>query len=169
MGTTADKLAYLENTKSAIREALAKYGRGPDEAAPFRAYACLIDGMGRSLADSEVNFFDYDGSLVAAYTLEELAGLEALPEAPVHEGLVFQGWSLSLEELKAGGRPAEVGAVYTTEDGVTRLYLNAGNGTPADLHLRFIQSAADGLSVDWGDGSAPETYPMNGGVDLAHT
>ena len=66
MGTTADKLAYLENTKSAIREALAKYGRGPDEAAPFRAYAGLIDGMGRSLADSEVNFFDYDGSLVAA-------------------------------------------------------------------------------------------------------
>ena len=52
MGTTADKLAYLENTKSAIREALAKYGRGPDEAAPFRAYAGLIDGMGRSLADS---------------------------------------------------------------------------------------------------------------------
>ena len=169
MGTTADKLAYLENTKSAIREALARYGRGPDEAAPFRAYAGLIDGMGRSLEDSEVNFFDYDGSLIAAYTLEELAALEALPEAPVHEGLVFQGWSLSLEELKAGGRPAEVGAVYTTEDGVTRLYLNAGNGTPAELHLRFIQSAADGLSVDWGDGSAPETYPMNGGVDLAHT
>lgn len=80
MGTTADKLAYLENTKSAIREALAKYGRGAGtRPRPSRAYAGLIDGMGRSLADSEVNFFDYDGSLVAAYTLEELAGLEALP------------------------------------------------------------------------------------------
>ena len=49
---------------------------------------------------------------------------------------------------------------------MTRLYLNAGNGTPTELHLRFIQSAADGLSVDWGDGSAPETYPMNGGRPL---
>lgn len=42
MGTTADKLAYLEDTKAAIREAIAARGVDVPESTPFRAYAGKI-------------------------------------------------------------------------------------------------------------------------------
>ena len=42
MGTTADKLAYLEGTKAAIREAIAARGVDVPEGTAFRAYAGKI-------------------------------------------------------------------------------------------------------------------------------
>lgn len=42
METTADKLAYLEGTKAAIREAIAARGVDVPESTPFRAYAGKI-------------------------------------------------------------------------------------------------------------------------------
>lgn len=42
MGTTADKLAYLEDTKTAIREAIAARGVDVPEGTSFRAYAGKI-------------------------------------------------------------------------------------------------------------------------------
>ena len=37
----------------------------------------------------DVNFYDYDGTLVASYTLSEAQALTALPNGPTHEGLIF--------------------------------------------------------------------------------
>lgn len=42
MGTTADKLAYLEGTKAAIRDAIAARGVDVPEGTPFRGYAGKI-------------------------------------------------------------------------------------------------------------------------------
>jgi dTDP-4-dehydrorhamnose reductase len=39
----------------------------------------------------DVNFYDYDGTLLYAYTKDEALALEALPKAQKHEGLLFHG------------------------------------------------------------------------------
>lgn len=54
---------------------------------------------GGSSADMSLpgRFFDYEGALLHSFLLEELAGMEHLPELPFHEGLVCTGWNWSLE------------------------------------------------------------------------
>ena len=48
-------------------------------------------GSGGSSAASpkDVNFYDYDGTLVASYSLSEAQSLTALPDGPTHDGLTF--------------------------------------------------------------------------------
>ena len=45
---------------------------------------------GGSAADMflPIRFFDYDGTLLYSFSLEELAGMEHLPDLPFHGGLV---------------------------------------------------------------------------------
>ncbi len=159
MGTTADKLAYLEETKAEICGALEAKGAGAASAATFREYAQLILGLEGSSPRKDVNFLDYDGGIVASFTLDELEGLGAPPAAPEHEGLVFLCWTQSLESLRSEARPADVGAVYGTDDGATRLMLSIGDVCRGDISLVFRQSVGSGVEVDWGDGSAAETFP----------
>ena len=45
MGTIADKLARLRQTKAAIRAALVRKGQSVAEAAPFSSYAARIDAI----------------------------------------------------------------------------------------------------------------------------
>lgn len=79
------------------------------------------------IEEKDVNFYDYDGTVLCAYTAAEALTLTALPLAPAHEGLTFQGWNRTLNELKAYVADygvSDIGATYITDDGVTRLYLN---------------------------------------------
>ena len=169
MGTIADKLAYLNNTKAAIRSALNYKGAQAGEDLPFRDYAGLILGLGTgsSIGPSDVNFLDFDGSLVAAYSLDELAQLSKIPAAPLHEGLMSQGWNRTLEQLKSAGKPADVGAVYTTSDGATRLLLEVLS-SHRSVNLALMQSQANGVTIDWGDGSPTETLPGTGAIYPTH-
>lgn len=169
MGTIADKLAYLNNTKAAIRSALNSKGAQAGEELPFRDYAGLIQGLGAggSVGPSDVNFLDFDGSLVAAYSLEELAQLSSIPTAPQHDGLISHGWNRTLEQLKSAGRPADVGAVYTTNDGATRLLLEI-QGSRRNVNLALMQSQANGVAIDWGDGSPSETMSGTGAIYPSH-
>ena len=54
------------------------------------------------LEEKDVNFYDYDGTVLYAYTAQEALALSALPEAPTHEGLTFQGWNRTLAQLLQG-------------------------------------------------------------------
>ena len=108
--------------------------------------------------DNGINFYDYDGTVLHAWTLGELAEQTALPELPSHPGLICQGWNWSLEDLKTTGRAMEVGASYITDDGATRLYLHIAAEGTTTIPLYFLQSVANGVTVDWGDGSAAETF-----------
>lgn len=108
--------------------------------------------------ENGINFYDYDGTVLAAWTLEELVEQTALPELPSHPGLICQGWNWSLEDLKVTGRAMEVGASYITDDGATRLYLHIAAEGTTTIPLYFRQSVANGVTVDWGDGSAAETF-----------
>ena len=103
---------------------------------------------------NDVTFYDYDGTVVASYSLEEAQALTALPDAPMHEGLTFQGWNYILEKVKAFTRPMNVGAIYTTNDGKTRIYITLGKGRTSPL----LGCCPNGtVIVDWGDGTTPDT------------
>ena len=129
-------------------------------------------GGGGSTSDvvmKDVNFYDYDGTLVASYTLAEAQALTTLPDGPTHDGLTFQGWNWSLEKIHALTRPMNVGAMYITDDGATRLHIRIATIGRMTVPLYIFQTVANGVTIDWGDGSAEETLVGTGNVNTTHT
>lgn len=120
-------------------------------------------------APREVNFYGPTGSLAAAYTLEEARALAALPEGPEVDGLVFQGWNWTLEGVRGLTRPMEIGAMYITEDGSTRLTLVVDSPLRLETRLSFSQTVSKGVSIQWGDGSPAETVAGMGKVKALHS
>lgn len=119
--------------------------------------------------ESDINFYDYDGTLLYAWTLDELAGKTALPDLPTRTGLTCQGWNWSLAEIKALGRKVQVGLNYITDDGKTRLYITIPDvGVQGTIPLCFLQTVANGVTVDWGDGSATQTFAGTGEIQTSH-
>ena len=117
----------------------------------------------------DINFYDYDGTLVASYSLSEAQGLTALPNGPTHDGLTFQGWNYTLDKVKAFTRPMNVGAMYITNDGKTRLYIRIAAEGRMNVPLYISQTVANGVTIDWGDGSATQTLARTGNVNTTHT
>ena len=126
-------------------------------------------GGSSSASPKDVNFYDYDGTLVASYSLSEAQSLTALPDGPTHDGLTFQGWNYTLEKVKAFTRPMNVGAMYITDDGKTRLHIRIAAEGRMTVPLYFSQTVANGVTIDWGDGSATQTLAGAGNVNTTHT
>lgn len=114
-------------------------------------------GGGSSAPEKDVNFIDYDGTIVDSYTAEEFAALSAMPANPTHEGLTSQGWNWSLANAKthvAAYGKLNVGQMYVTTSGDTEIdiKIHAPRLTP------YLGIAVNGtVDVDWGDGSTHET------------
>lgn len=130
-------------------------------------------GGGQEVPEKDVNFIDYDGSVLYSYTAQEALALTALPANPSHTGLTAQGWNYTLAEVKAevnavGG--ATVGQMYVTDDGKTRIYISIDSETPQALqmNLRFWSSASSNCIIDWGDGTV-ETQGSTSATLYPHT
>ena len=132
-----------------------------------------------SVPAKEVNFRDYDGTVVYSYTPAEFATLEAMPANPDHSHdeipLTAQGWNWSLADAQAYvakyGR-LEVGQMYITTDGKTHIKIYIDPDTPANrmtFYLRWTQSVSNGVTVDWGDGSTLQTYSGTSAANHSHT
>lgn len=127
-------------------------------------------GGGSVQPDASAVFIDYNGSIVSSYTLEEVNSLTALPDNPDHSSdavpLVSQGWNWTLEEIKAqlAAIPSQVvcvGQQYITADAKTHIKIYIDPVMHEDrmsMTVRFAQSVARGVTVDWGDGTPVETY-----------
>lgn len=103
----------------------------------------------------DITFYDYDGTVVAAWSAEELSAKTELPAYPSHDGLICQGWNWTLDELKSSGRKRiPVGALYTTDDNKTRIYIELQEGRTSPI-LGCCPKGT--VTVDWGDGTATET------------
>ena len=105
-------------------------------------------------APGDITFYDYDGTIVTSWTLAELATKTALPDYPSHEGLTCQGWNWSLADLKTTNRKMNVGAMYITDDGKTRIYIRLEEGRTSPM-LGVCPNGT--VTVDWGDGTTPDT------------
>ena len=150
---TTDLLAWPDGFKAAV-EGIQTGGGG---------------GSTSDVAMKDVNFYDYDWTLVASYTLAEAQALTTLPDGPTHDGLTFQGWNLSLEKIHALTHSMNVGAMYITDDGATRLHIRIATIGRMTVPLYIGQKVANGVSIDWGDGSAAETLSGTGNVNTSHT
>jgi hypothetical protein len=117
----------------------------------------------------DINFYDYDGFLCYSWTLAELASASALPANPTHAGLTAQGWNWSLADLKTENAKMNVGQMYITDDGKTRLYITIAALGRTVVPLYWSQTVASGVSIDWGDGSSAETFTGTGNKNTTHT
>ncbi len=110
-------------------------------------------GGAASVPEKDVNFYDYDGTCLYAYSVEEAQALTELPKLPEREGLICQGWNWSLEDIKAHNRAVDVGAMYITDDGKTRIYITLQEGRTSPM-LGVCPNGT--VTVDWGDGTEPD-------------
>ena len=152
------KIFIEESTLSAIGNSIrAKTGKTnmiPPLNMPAEIESIQTGGGSSTATTGDVNFYDYDGALVVSYSLSEAQALTALPDGPTHEGLIFQGWNYTLEKVKSFTRSMNVGAIYTTNDGKTRIYITLGEGRTSPL----LGCCPNGtVIVDWGDGTTPDT------------
>ena len=109
--------------------------------------------------EKDVNFIDYDGTIVYSYTTEEFAQLNSLPENPSHEGLVAQGWNWALSDAKsqvANSGILTIGQNYTTSDGATKIKIELEEEKLSPyLHLWVTEGVE--ATIDWGDDSEVDT------------
>ena len=139
----------------------------------FSAEIASIQSGGGAVAVSAkaVNFRDYDGTILHSYTKDEFLALSAMPELPTREGLICQEWNWdfadAVEYVSEYG-VLEVGATYITDDGKTRLYITIAAEGRMDVPLYFNQTVANGVTIDWGDGSATETLSGTGNKNTTH-
>ena len=134
-GGTSEQLTYPDGFVSAIE-------------------AIKAGGGGSSVVAKDVNFYDYDGTLLHSYTLAEAQALTELPELPTSEGLTCQGWNYDLDTIKSYNRKVNVGATYITDDGTTRIYIKLEDGRTSPMLGVCPNGTVD---VDWGDGTEHDT------------
>lgn len=115
-------------------------------------------------SDSDVLFVDYTGDIVAGYSKEEVRENSfILPEPPYHDGLTFQGWNWSIEEIEQyADKWPVIGPFYTTESGFNEYTIDLTESSHDIEESGFkvvfgIRSVEKDVIIDWGDGSEKET------------
>lgn len=167
-------LTVQDTSLTAIADSIRKKTGKTDKLAFPAGFVSEIDSIQtgggsaptEEIEEKDVNFFDYDGTLIASYTEAEAKVLTSLPIPPVHSGLVFQGWNYTLEEVIANAEMADVGALYTTDDGATRLEIEVLENR--DIKVSFSQSKAEGVLIDWGDGKNERSAAVSSDVSSTH-
>lgn len=101
----------------------------------------------------QVNFIDYDGTILYAYSGVEANALTALPPYPSHNGLIAQGWNWTLAEIKTQlteipEGPIWVGQMYITQSGDTEIDINIRQGRRSPTLTIAVNGT---VSVYWGD------------------
>ncbi len=110
-----------------------------------------------SIEKKDVNFYDYDGTLLYSYTTAQAQALSALPAPPDHSGnevpLTFQEWNYTLAQVNATTKALDIGATYIPTDGKTHFIIRVTAVTGGSVPFLFKKSnATDTLSIDYGDG-----------------
>lgn len=110
-----------------------------------------VSGGGNSVEEKDVNFYDYDGTLVASYSKDDFLDLNSFPENPTHDGLTSQGWNWEFADAKdyvTKYGMLELGQNYITNDGKTRFYIEV-NEVTKNLRLNLCVNGT--ATIDWGD------------------
>ena len=169
--SVAPTITALEATHNGIYTAPS----GTDGYSPVTVNVSGGGGGSGSLSD-QVRFFDYDGTLVGSYSKADFNALTAMPANPTHEGLTAQGWNWTLAQAKAQLTACpdgvlNIGQMYVTDDGKTRLYIHIDDDTPSgrlNFYVRFKSSVANNVSLNWGDGTV-ETNGSTTATNYEHT
>ena len=120
-----------------------------------------IEGGGGGIPTAEwndVNFYDYEGTILYSYTWDEFVAKNEMPPLPTHhERLTCQEWNYTLEEVLEQGGRCDVGAIYIPTDGNTHIFLK-NTKTKGSIYIKGTQSKDNCVEVNWGDGTI-ERFP----------
>ena len=173
MAKTDNLTDFLTDLADAIRE---KKGiTSAINPQDFSSEIASIESGGGTIASvsvRDVNFYDYDGTILYSYTKEQFLALSAMPELPTREGLICQGWNWTLNDAKeyvTDYGMLNIGTMYVTDDGDTRLYIRIATEGRMRVPLRWSQTVANGVGIDWGDGSDIQTFTGTGNLNTTHT
>jgi hypothetical protein len=182
-GALAELFTSVSNGKTALVADIEDKGGTVSVSGDIPTFGELSEGIGTiptggggtpvPVSPKDVNFCDYDGTVVASYTLAQAQALSALPTAPDHSNdtipLTFQGWNYTLEQVNALTEKANIGATYIPTDGKTHLKIRIAAEGRMDVPLRFSQTVANGVTIDWGDGSPTQKLTGTGNRNTTHT
>ena len=132
-------------------------------------------GGGTPTPSKQINFIDYDGTILYSYTSEEWESVTSLPDNPSHDGLVAQGWNwtkLQIDEQLADipEGPVWVGQMYVTESGDTEIDIALMDSLRLSPYLALAPKGT--VEIDWGDGSTHSNvtgYSLTSRIDTQHT
>lgn len=134
------------------------YNASSDSADGYSSVTVNVGGSGEVVSMSDpVRFFDYDGTLLHSYSASDFQALSAMPSNPYHSGLTAQGWNWSLTDAKAqltAMGACDIGQMYVTDDGKTRLYCHFEEGRLAP-YLGLCPNGT--VTIDWGDSTTTDT------------
>lgn len=120
-----------------------------------------------SSGDIVIEAIDYDGTILKTANLSK-GQIFALPTPPVHDGLIFQGWTAptaSSTFVNADSVNFSIGAFYSTVNGATEFDVIT---TEANQRVQFPFVIGKG-KVDYGDGEISEYNNSSSGGTIAHT
>lgn len=134
------------------------YNASSDNADGYKKVVVNVPGSIVDVSPKDVNFIDYDGTVIYAYTKDQFLQLTEMPENPSHEGLTAQGWNWELADAKEyvtkyGGQV--IGQNYVTSDGATRIYIDLEDENllaDAGVFLE-VNPSGSSFTIDWGDGT----------------
>ena len=119
-----------------------------------------VSGGSSSAPKKQINFIDYDGTIVESYTASEWANVASLPSNPSHNGLTAQGWNWTKAEIDA-----QLTAMPTGDIWVGQMYITTSGDTEIDVTFAdsvrlspIMTIAVNGtITVDWGDNTTADT------------
>lgn len=176
MSNIIEEITRLKNAKANLKTSLEAKGVTVSADATLDAYPALVDSIPQGsggVEEKDVNFYDYDGTCVYAYTKDEFLALSEMPANPDHsnEGLTSDGWNCDFDELQAFiakyGK-YDVGQTYSPSDGKTRLCVKVTDPS-IEMKIYGYKSGSDTLNiiVDWGDNTSFDTYEND--VNIHHS
>lgn len=124
----------------------------------------------KKVEKKQINFIDYDGTILYSYTPKEALALTELPpHGSTDPLLIFDGWNWTLEELKdeinvigldfMQHHKMAIGATYRTIDGATYYIVDitADDESQRTITIKLNVENKQPVTIDWGDGSQPST------------
>lgn len=150
------------------------YNASSDNADGYSSVTVNVSGGGGEVTPKQINFIDYDGTVLHSYTSTEWANVTALPSNPTHTGLTAQGWNWSKNQIDA-----QLTAVPTGDIWIGQMYVTASGDTEIDVEFvdssrssPYFRCAVNGsISISWGDNTPAGTVTgssLSSAVDTYH-
>lgn len=167
MARTNNLKNFLTDVANAIKTK--KGSTEPINAKDFDTEIINLPSGGEKIETTEkdVNFYDYDGTVLYSYTKDEFLALTNMPDLPSIGAMTYDEWNYDLEKaqdyVNDYGK-LQIGAICHTTDGKMRIYYNVlHNRYNVELKL-FVKGT---ITIDWGDGSSVSS--LSGTTDTGMT
>lgn len=170
-GALSELFTYVSNGKALIADAITDKGVTTSASDSFNTMATNIGNISSGETPTTgqylIRFIDYDGTILKEARTNN-GGSVTPPSDPVHDGLTFQGWNYASTAYTNVTSDVDVGAMYITTDGKTKLKirLTTASGLSPTLYLNKSNTAT--MTIEWGD-STSETVSVSGNFNRSHT